>query len=162
MVSLYIMRWLPEPGYISPFQDFFANFRQFALPSVTLGFALAATVMRTTRSAMLEVLSQDYIRTARAKGLAERAVIYGHALRNSLIPVVTIVGLQAGLVFGGSVVVEQVFALPGLGHLLVGSVQQRDYPYVQASILVLAAIVAVINLVVDLLYAIVNPRIRYS
>lgn len=162
LVCSVCFHWLPPAGYVSPMEDFAGNFRQFVLPCVTLGFALTATVMRTTRSAMLEVLSQDYIRTARAKGLRERVVIYVHAFKNALIPVITIVGLQVGFILGGVVVVESVFALPGLGRLLVSAVQSRDYPFVQSGILTIALIVAVVNIIVDLLYALVNPRIRYS
>ncbi|MGK0619245.1 nickel ABC transporter permease [Meiothermus cerbereus] len=132
------------------------------LPAITLGTGTAAILARMTRSAMLEVLSQDYIRTARAKGLAGRVVIFKHALRNALIPVVTITGLQFGGLLEGAVITETVFAWPGIGQLLVGSILARDYPVVQGAVLLIAVAFILINLVVDLLYGAIDPRIRYD
>jgi len=132
------------------------------LPAITLGTSTAAILARMTRSAMLEVLSQDYIRTARAKGLAGRVVIFKHALRNALIPVVTITGLQFGGLLEGAVITETVFAWPGIGQLLVGSILARDYPVVQGAVLLIAVAFILINLIVDLLYGTIDPRIRYD
>ena len=132
------------------------------MPAVALGAYSAATIARLTRSTMLDVLSQDYIRTARAKGLAERAVIAGHALKNAAIPVVTMIGLQLGTLLGGAVVVETVFAWPGVGDLAVKAIAQRDFPLVQATVLMVALGFVVMNLVVDLLYLWLDPRIRYQ
>jgi ABC-type dipeptide/oligopeptide/nickel transport system permease component len=149
-----ILGWLPASGMGTP--------RHVVLPAVTLGLVAAGIIARQTRSSMLEVLGQDYIRTARSKGVDEVAVTYRHALKNALIPVVTIVGLQFGTLLGGSVVVESVFAWPGMGRLLVDAVLVRDYPIVQASVLLFAATFALINLLVDVLYAFLDPRIRYG
>jgi peptide/nickel transport system permease protein len=132
------------------------------LPAITLGTGTAAILARMTRSAMLEVLSQDYIRTARAKGLAGRVVVFKHALRNALIPVVTITGLQFGGLLEGAVITETVFAWPGIGQLLVGSILARDYPVVQGAVLLIAVVFILINLIVDLLYGAIDPRIRYD
>jgi peptide/nickel transport system permease protein len=132
------------------------------LPAITLGTSTAAILARMTRSAMLEVLSQDYIRIARAKGLAGRVVIFKHALRNALIPVVTITGLQFGGLLEGAVITETVFAWPGIGQLLVGSILARDYPVVQGAVLLIAVAFILINLIVDLLYGAIDPRIRYD
>jgi peptide/nickel transport system permease protein/oligopeptide transport system permease protein len=136
--------------------------QDYILPSVTLAMFPIALIARQTRSSLLEVLGQDYIRTAKAKGLAARLVIARHALKNALIPVITIIGLNFGYVLGGTVVTESVFSMRGMGLLLVGSILDRDYPVVQAGILVLALNFAVINLVVDLLYGALDPRIRYA
>lgn len=138
------------------------NLRAMILPSFSLGLSLAAIVMRQTRAAMLEVLGQQYIQTARAKGLAEKTVIFRHALRNAMIPIVTIVGLQFGYLLGGAVVIENVFALPGVGRVVVDAINQRDYPLVQGTVLLIAALFVVINLVVDLSYGLINPRVRYQ
>jgi peptide/nickel transport system permease protein len=133
----------------------------FILPAITLGIGGAALTTRLLRSSMIEVLSADYIRTARAKGVTRRAVIAKHAMRNALIPVVTVIGLQVGFVLGGSVIVETVFALPGLGWLMVESINGRDYAMVQAITLVYAVTVIIANLVVDISYAFLDPKIRY-
>jgi peptide/nickel transport system permease protein len=132
------------------------------LPAVTVGLGSAGLIARLTRSAMLETLAQDYVRTAQAKGLRERVIILRHAFRNALLPIVTIVGLQTGYLMGGAVVIEVVFAWPGIGQLIVNSVYRRDYPMVQGALLVFAATFAVINFCVDLLYGFLDPRIRYS
>ena len=136
--------------------------RHLILPAVCLGLSRAAVVARLTRSSMLEVLRQEYVRTARAKGLRERAVIYRHALRNALIPIVTIVGLQFGFLLGGAVIAEVVFSWPGVGRLAVDGILARDYPVVQGCVLLVAAIFVLLNLSVDMVYAWLNPRIRYQ
>ncbi len=153
---------LPIYGFVNIFKDPVAGFSHIILPAITLGTALTALVTRMIRSSLLEVLNQDYITTARSKGLPERTVIWRHALKNSMIPVVTIVGLQLGYVLGGSVLTEVVFALPGLGRLMVNSIFSRDYPVVQGAVLIYALTFVMVNLVVDLLYSYLDPRIRYD
>ncbi len=155
------LRWLPISGYTDPFEDPVHGLRSLVLPAVTLGLALAAVVTRTLRSSMLEALSEDYVRTARAKGLSEWTVIRGHVLKNALIPVVTVLGLQLGTLIGGAVITEYVFALPGVGRLVVDAVFARDYPLVQGVVLLIAVGFIVSNLLVDLLYGLIDPRIRY-
>jgi ABC-type dipeptide/oligopeptide/nickel transport system permease component len=132
------------------------------LPAVTLGAALAAVVTRLTRSSMLEVIGQDYIRTARAKGLRANRVVVRHALRNALIPVVTVIGLDLGALLGGAVITETIFAWPGIGRLAIGSIIQRDFPVVQGVVLMIAVVRICANLAVDVIYAIIDPRIRYT
>ena len=132
------------------------------LPAVTLGAALMAVLTRLTRAGMLDVLNEDYIRTARAKGLRERATIMRHGLRNVLIPLVTVVGLQLGGLLGGAVIIEQVFAWPGVGRLAVTAITSRDYPIIQAAVLLVSCVFVVVNLLVDIGYAFLDPRIRYS
>ena len=131
------------------------------MPVISLGTGLAASVSRMTRSSVLEVLRQDYTRTARAKGISERKVISKHVLKNALIPILTLVGLQIGLLQGGAVVIEEVFALPGAGRLLLTAINTRDYPVVMACVLVIALGFALVNTIVDLSYAVIDPRIRY-
>ncbi|MDQ1626911.1 MAG: peptide/nickel transport system permease protein [Actinomycetota bacterium] len=150
----------PASGHVPFLEDPAANLAHMALPALVLGTGLAAVIMRQTRSSMLDALSTDYVRTARAKGLRERTVVGIHALRNSLIVVVTIVGLQLGALISGAVVTERIFALPGFGKLTVDSVFQRDYPVIQGVVLVTATAYIVINLLVDLLYSLIDPRIR--
>jgi peptide/nickel transport system permease protein len=157
-----VLQILPIFGYVSVFQDPWEGIRHLVLPAITLGTGLAAIVTRMTRSSLLEVLNMDYITTARSKGVPERTVTWRHALKNALIPIVTIVGLQFGYVLGGSVLTEIVFALPGLGRLMVDSIFKRDYPVVQATVLIYALIFVIVNLVVDLLYASLDPRITYD
>ena len=152
--------WLPASGYVPPWEDLVDNLRRMIMPALVLGTGLAAVLMRQTRNAMIEVLSADYIRTARAKGLARRAVIMRHALRNSLIPVVTILGLQMGALMSGAVVTEQIFVVPGFGRLIVEAVFTRDYPLVQGVVLITASSYVLINLLVDISYSVLNPRIR--
>ena len=152
--------WLPASGYVAPWVDPVDNVRRMIMPALVLGTGLAAVLMRQTRNAMIEVLSADYIRTARAKGLAQPAVVIRHALRNSLIPVVTILGLQMGALMSGAVVTEQIFVVPGFGRLIVESVFTRDYPLVQGVVLITASSYVLINLVVDISYSVLNPRIR--
>jgi peptide/nickel transport system permease protein len=155
------LRWLPVSGYTDPLEEPLAGLRSLTLPAVTLGLALAAVIARTLRSSLLEALSEDYVRTARAKGLSEGAVIRRHALKNSLIPVVTLLGLQLGTLIGGAVITEYVFALPGVGRLVVDAVFARDYPLVQGVVLLIAVGFIVSSLVVDLVYGWLDPRIRY-
>jgi peptide/nickel transport system permease protein len=157
------LRWMPNTGgYVDLLVDPAANLKFLVFPALTLGVAMAAVVMRTTRSAMLDVLGADYIRTARAKGLAARRVIERHALKNGLIVVVTVLGIQVGYLLGGAVVVEDVFSLPGLGRMLVTAIDQRDYALVQAGVLVIATLFVAANTVVDVLYGFLDPRIRYT
>jgi peptide/nickel transport system permease protein len=152
--------WLPASGYVPPWVDPIDNLRRMVMPALVLGTGLAAVLMRQTRNAMIEVLSADYIRTARAKGLAQPAVVVRHALRNSLIPVVTILGLQMGALMSGAVVTEQIFVVPGFGRLIVEAVFTRDYPLVQGVVLITASAYVLINLLVDVSYSVLNPRIR--
>jgi len=153
---------LPPSGFVAITTDPVGNLRDLILPTVTLGTGLAAVVMRYTRSAMLEVVRQEYIKTARIKGLPERMIIAKHALKNALMPIVTIIGLQTAYLLGGVVIIEQIFDWPGIGKLMLNAVYQRDYPLVQGVILVIAVLFVLINLVVDILYAYLNPRIRYA
>jgi len=155
------LRWLPISGYVDPMEEPWEGFRSLTLPAITLGLALAAVITRTLRSSMLEALSEDYIRTARAKGLSDGAVVRRHALKNALIPVVTVLGLQLGTLIGGAVITEYVFALPGVGRLVVDAVFARDYPLVQGVVLLIAVGFILSNLAVDLLYGLIDPRIRH-
>lgn len=153
--------WIPPLGYTSLWEAPWKNLQQFLLPAAVLGFRLSAATMRMTRSTLLEVLREDYVRTARAKGLVERVVIYKHALKNALIPVVTIVGGQLGTLLAGTVIVETIFALPGMGRLTVEAILFRDYPVVQTNVMLVAATLVTLNLLVDLTYAWLDPRIHY-
>jgi peptide/nickel transport system permease protein len=155
------LRWLPISGYVDPMEEPWDGLRSLTLPAITLGLALAAVITRTLRSSMLEALSEDYIRTARAKGLSDGAVVRRHALKNALIPVVTVLGLQLGTLIGGAVITEYVFALPGVGRLVVDAVFARDYPLVQGVVLLIAVGFILSNLAVDLLYGFIDPRIRH-
>ncbi|HEY8572653.1 ABC transporter permease [Phenylobacterium sp.] len=155
-------RWSPELEFVGLFQDPWRNLSHVLVPAILLGLSLSAVTMRMTRTMMLEVLRQDYVRTARAKGLRESAVIFRHALRNSLIPVVTLIGLQAPLLIGGAVILEQIFLLPGMGTLFLDAVFARDYPIVTGVFLVVGVSVLVINLLVDLAYGYLDPRVRYG
>ncbi len=154
------LRWLPISGYTDPLEEPWLGLRSLVLPAVTLGLALAAVVTRTLRSSLLEALAEDYVRTARAKGLSEWRVIRDHVLKNAMIPVVTVLGLQLGTLIGGAVITEYVFALPGVGRLVVDAVFARDYPLVQGVVLLIAVGFIASNLVVDLLYGWLDPRIR--
>jgi peptide/nickel transport system permease protein len=153
--------WMPPLGYTSLWEAPWTNLQQFLLPAAVLGFRLSAATMRMTRSTLLEVLREDYVRTARAKGLVERVVIYKHALKSALIPVVTIVGGQLGTLLAGTVIVETIFALPGMGRLTVEAILFRDYPVVQTNVMLVAATLVTLNLLVDLTYAWLDPRIHY-
>ena len=152
--------WLPPSGYVPLLEDPIANLRSMILPAVTIGTAMAALIMRQTRTALAEVLDQDYIRTARAKGVPPHKVVYGHGLRNCLIPVTTVIGLQVGTLIGGAVVTETIFSLPGLGRMIVNGIFWRDFPVVQGGIVVIVAMVLAINLATDLLYTVLDPRVR--
>ncbi len=153
--------WSPEVNYVPFRQDPIGNIRHMLLPAVILGMSLSAITMRLTRTMMLEVLRQDYIRTAWSKGLSEWTIVTRHALRNALIPVVTLVGIQAPLVIGGAVIIEQIFVIPGMGMLLLEGVTQRDYPIVAGVFLVVGVAVMLINLIVDLSYGLLDPKVRY-
>jgi peptide/nickel transport system permease protein len=153
--------WSPEVKFVPFRQDPLHNLSQMILPAIILGTSLSAVTMRLTRTMMLEVLRQDYIRTAWAKGLSENLVITRHALRNALIPVVTLIGLQAPLLIGGAVIMEQIFVIPGMGLLLLDAVNQRDYPIITGVFLIVGVAVMLINLVVDLSYGLLDPKVRY-
>ncbi len=153
--------WTPMIRFVEFSQDPMTYLLQFVLPAVILGIASAAAIMRLTRGMLLEVLRQDYVRTAWAKGLRERVVVLKHALKNAIIPVVTVLGLQVAQIAGGAVVIEQIFGLPGMGQLLLESIIQRDYPVIQGINLVIVIMIVGSNLAVDLLYAVMDPRIRY-
>jgi peptide/nickel transport system permease protein len=154
--------WLPIAGFTSPITNFLMSIRQMVMPCICLAITPLSFVARQTRSSMLEVTKQDYIRTAWSKGLKERTVIIRHALKNGLIPVITLLGLGIGMVFGGSVLVETIFAIPGVGRLLVTSVFAQDYIVVQSGVLVIATIIILSNLIVDISYGWLDPRIRYG
>ena len=152
--------WLPASGFVPLWEDPIGNVTRMIMPAFVLGTGLAAVLMRQTRNSMIEVLSADYIRTARSKGLAGRAVVFRHAIRNGLIPVVTILGLQMGALMSGAVVTEQIFVVPGFGRLIVEAVFTRDYPLVQGVVLITASAYVFINLLVDVSYSVLDPRIR--
>ena len=155
------LRWLPVSGYTDPLEDPVNGLRSLTLPAITLGLALGAVITRTLRSSLIEALSEDYVRTGRAKGLPESVILGRHALKNGLIPVVTVLGLQLGGLIGGAVITEYVFALPGVGRLVVDAVFARDYPLVQGVVLLIALAYIGTNLLVDLVYGLLDPRIRY-
>lgn len=152
--------WLPASGYVSPFEDFWLSMQTTILPAFVLGNSFAAVLMRHTRSAMLQAMTSDYVRTARAKGLAERIVVVKHALRNALTPVITLGALELGTLLSGAVLTEQVFSIPGFGKLIVDSVFNRDYAVVQGVTLVTATTYILLNLLADIAYVLVNPRLR--
>ena len=159
--SIYVPVF-PASGYVSPLVDPLGHVRHLVLPALTLGAALAAATMRMTRATMLEVLRADYVRTARAKGLSRRSVVWGHALRNARIPIVTLLGIQLGQLLGGVVITETVFSWPGIGKLTVDAIFARDYPVVQGAVLLTATLFVLINLVTDLIYTALDPRVRLS
>ena len=162
LFSLYL-RWLPNTGgYVDFIRDPLANLALIVLPAVTLGVALAAATMRMTRSAMLDVLGADYVRTAWAKGLSRGLIIRRHVLKNGLIVVVTLLGIQVGQLLGGAVVVEEIFSIPGVGRMLLAAIVQRDYALVQGGVLVIAILFVLVNIFVDLLYGYLDPRIRLT
>lgn len=162
LIFAVALRWLPSIGYVSPTQNFGEFIKHLILPVVTLGWSLAGTTTRLMRNCLLEELGADYVRTARSKGMYERGVLWTHALRNALIPTITMIGLQLAFLIGGAVVVEAVFALPGIGLLVVDSIFARDYPVVQGVILTVAVMVVIVNLGVDLVYTVIDPRIRFE
>lgn len=154
--------WLPPAGFVPFHEEPLENLRRMLLPSLSLGLILAAATTRIMRSSMLEVMDRDFVRTARAKGLSEQRVTMTHALRNALIPVVTVVGLQFGSLLGGTVIIEQVFSIPGVGRFALEGINLRDYPVVQGAVLVIAGAFVFVNLLVDVLYALIDPRVRYG
>lgn len=154
------LRWLPPSGYVSPFEDLALNLRLMVLPVITLGLGYAAVLTRYVRTSMLESLGFDFIRTARAKGLAEPRVIVGHVLRSALIPIVTVLGLETGRLLGGAVLTETIFALPGMGRLAIDAILSRDFPTMQGAVMFMAIAVLLANLVVDTLYGVLDPRMR--
>ena len=164
LILFFAVHWqlFPAVGFVPFGQDPGANLRSIVLPSLALGTTMAAAVMRMTRSGMLEVLSHDYIRTARAKGIPERSVLSKHAPRNALIPVLTLIGTESGKLLGGSLIIEQIFAIPGIGQYAVSSIFTRDYPVLQATVLVVASTYVIVNTLVDMSYSMVDPRVRYA
>lgn len=154
------LHWLPQIGYVPFTEDPLANLAQFLVPAAILGYRLSAVVMRITRSSLLEVLREDYVRTAWAKGLRGRTVVVRHSLKNAMIPVITVIGGQIGYLLGGAVIIEQIFALSGLGRLVLDSIQRRDYTVIQGTVLLIGALTVLVNLLVDLSYAAIDPRIR--
>ena len=156
------LRWLPAGGFARITDDPVRHIERMILPVITLSTALMAVTMRLTRSSMLEVLNEDYVRTARSKGLGQRRIVFVHALKNALIPVVTTVGLQIGRILGGTIVIEVIFSIPGMGKLMLDAIFARDFPIVQGSVLLITLAYMGINLVVDLTYAVIDPRIRYG
>lgn len=162
LIALTVFNWFPPIRFVPPWEDPVQNLATFILPAIALGTINIANVMRLTRSSVLEELHRDYVRTARSKGLQERSVITKHVLRNSLISIVTIIGLMTGYLIGGAVPVEAVFTLPGLGRLILSSIQTRDFPTIQATLLLTSTVFILLNFLIDLLYAYLNPRIRYG
>ena len=154
--------WIPPVTYVSPAENFQLHAAQFALPALAVGYRSSALIMRITRSALLEVLREDYVRTAWAKGQTGRAVIWRHALKNAMLPVITVIGIEFAFLIGGLVVTEQVFNLPGLARFLVQAILWRDYPIVQNLVMLIAIVVILSNLAVDLLYGVLDPRVRYA
>ena len=154
-----VFGWVPPLSYVSPFDDLKTNLSQFILPAISISVFTMAIVMRMVRATMLEVLSQDYVRTARAKGVSRGKVVYRHALRNALIPVITVVGFEVGVLMSGAAIVEIIFGLPGVGYTLLQAISNRDYPLIQATTMLLAVTFIVFNLIVDVLYGVLDPRI---
>jgi peptide/nickel transport system permease protein len=162
LVTSVFLHWIPPVTWIPPWRDLPGNLAQTAIPALAIGVYLMATVMRMTRATMLDVLRQDYIRTARAKGAAFRSVMFRHALRNSLIPVITVIGFQVGTLIGGATIVEVIFGLPGMGYTLVQAIFARDYTVIEVAALFLALVFVLINLAVDVLYGLLDPRIEQA
>jgi peptide/nickel transport system permease protein len=162
LVTSLLFNWFPPLSFVTIFENPKESLELMILPAIALGTVNIANVVRLTRSAMLEEMPKDYIRTARSKGLKERAVIWGHALRNALISIITIIGLMVGYMLGGAVTVEAVFTLPGIGRLILWSIYQRDYPVTQGVLLLTCTFFVLINFIVDILYGIINPQIRYD
>jgi len=161
LFSVRFPRW-PSIGYVPFGEDPLGNLARMALPVAAVSLPMVAGLTRILRSSLLEVLGSDYVRTARSKGVSERRVLYKHALRNALIPVVTVIGVQVGYLLSGVVVIEQVFAIPGVGRLVIGAINERNYPLVQGIVLVVTAVFVFVNLLVDLAYAWIDPRVEYS
>lgn len=164
LILIFAVRldWVPSGGYVPIQEDPVQHFKVMILPAFTLGFSAAGLLARLVRSSMLDVLRDDYIRTAMAKGLRFRKVVTGHALRNALIPAVTVIGYSLGALLGGAVVTETVFNIPGMGRLVVQSISRRDYPLIQGAVMIIAGIYVLVNLLVDVLYVYIDPRIRYG
>jgi peptide/nickel transport system permease protein len=162
LVTGVVFHWQPQLLLVPPWVDPWVNLQQMAMPVIALSLALMAIVMRMTRSSMLEVLRQEYIQTARAKGLVTSLIMTRHALKNAFIPIVTVLGVQFGVLLGGTVVIEVIFGLPGVGRLVIDAINARDYPMLQGTVLFIATMFALVNLVVDLTYAYLDPRIRYG
>ncbi len=162
LISSTVFRWVPPLKWVAPWEDLGRNMQIMLVPALLLGLQPMAVIMRMTRASMLEVLGQDYIRTAYAKGLHDRLVLARHALQNAFIPVLTVIGVQFGALMGGSVIIEQIFSLPGVAFFLLSGIYNRDYPVVQSTVLFLSLIFILVNLAVDLLYGYVDPRIRYG
>ena len=162
LVLSLAFNYFPPLGYVGFFEDPLRNLQIMILPAAILGVSISGSVMRMTRSSVLEVLRQDFIKTVRAKGASERVAIFKHALRNALIPIITLIGMQIGSLLGGAVIVEQIFSLPGLGQMMLTGINQRDYPVVQGCVLFIAFVYVLVNLVTDLLYAYIDPRISYD
>ncbi len=157
-----VFGWLPPLGYQTLWEHPLSNLQQMFLPALALAFYDMAFIARVTRSSMLEILREDYMRTARSKGLAEKVVVYRHGLKNAFLPILTISGWQFGRLFGGTVIIETIFLVPGMGRILIEAIFQRDYPMIQAVIVIVAVVIVTINLMVDLLYGWLDPRIRYT
>ena len=165
LLTLLLIRafgWLPPLGYENVWEDPWSNVKQMMLPALALGFYDMAFIARVTRSSMMEILREDYMRTARSKGLREHIVLSRHGLKNAVLPILTISGWQFGRLFGGTVIIERIFLIPGIGQLLIDAVFQRDFPTIQAIIVIVAVSIVIINLLVDLLYGWLDPRIRYA
>jgi peptide/nickel transport system permease protein len=156
------LRWLPASGYVPITENLGRNLRALIMPAFNLGIVLAAVVMRQLRSSMLEVLSADFVRTARAKGLAQLVVLVRHALRNAVIPVITVMGIQLGTLLGGAIITETIFAVPGLGQLAVNSIYGRDYPMLEGVVIASALAILAVNLFVDIVYSLIDPRIKLA
>lgn len=156
------LNWLPASGYVSPFEDPIRSFERLIMPAIALGTAWAAIFMRQARSSLIEVLQQDYIQTARAKGIAQRAVVARHAMKNAMIPVITVMGVQVGNIFSGAIITETVFAVPGVGRITVDAIWFRDFTLLQGAVLMMTLGVLIANLLTDILYGYIDPRIRYS
>ncbi|WP_188207689.1 ABC transporter permease [Alkalibacillus aidingensis] len=155
------LNWLPAGGLSAPFWTV-QGMKELALPAITLGTGSAALIARMTRSSMLEVIRSDYVRTARAKGVKEKVVVFVHCMRNAMIPVITVIGMNFGFLLGGTIIVEQVFAINGVGRLMIDAIADRDFPMVQGSVLLVASLFVIVNLVVDIIYAFIDPRISYD
>jgi peptide/nickel transport system permease protein len=162
LVSASYFKWLPALIYVSVLKNPVENLKQMLMPSVSLALPLMAILMRMTRSTMLEVLNQDYVRTARAKGVTDRSMLWRHALKNAFIPIVTVMGIQLGRLLGGAVIVEQIFGVPGVGTALVAAIAERDYPVIQGTVLMMGLLFILVQLLVDLCYGYIDPRIRYG
>ncbi|SNT36888.1 peptide/nickel transport system permease protein [[Luteovulum] sphaeroides subsp. megalophilum] len=162
MISVFSvgLAWFPTGGYVPFSEDALGWARSMALPALALAFTQMGVIARMTRSSMLEVMGQDYIRTARAKGMRRHTVVFKHALRNALVPVITVIGVMTGVLLGGAVVIESVFSLPGVGRLIIGAIQRRDFPIIQGGLLITASLFVFVNILVDLAYGWFDPRVR--